>query len=687
LRCDWDKKRFRMKKLILFSYLSLMLLVLGAAEKDRIAVMDVQDEDRIFNVRSIVKVTDYVFAKFQETNSFWMVPMSDRDTALEQAIEQTVKDSRKECVDEKCQLSLVAQLQANFLINTKIKKLYGSTCNITISKFDVEKRAGVQSWVEKFNCTEKGLYGAIDSFYFGASKKQGTAFQTGKMGKLEDEWTPDMAGTGERVVVYFDSNPVGATISIDGKVEGITPDVKSRLLASGKHQIKMEKEGFYTESMIVDVKKGDKINFKLLPGITINSNPQGAMVKIDGKLICQTTPCQRVVDEGQREIVLQKELYATKTQMINVQRGKDIKIDLDPDFGWLEIKSPYDGVDVFLDGKNIGKTPIPKMQITPGPHLIEPKGDCFNTVPEQIIVEKLKVKSVSLSIQEKSAAIEVYSKDEKGNDIEADVFVDGKNVGTSPGTFKIPLCSKEAIVINGDGLKYVYGLTLFEKYTSDVIAVFERNSTSSNYEDDAFDRDSYDEYSSEKKSDDDPFKNDSNSETESNSKKNNRERRTYFTTFLSMGMEASANVPFVYGVGIGAEIDLFKFKDSNFNFKKRKVLSLSFFLKLFATNDFIYLLKDNGYFRSIDLKCSAELNMYYALGFGIQFDALLGIGNISNKYLLGVNFWLVELPIYLWSKKDHFSSIRVVSFDVSYTLDGKGMQRVVVYLLNYHMRF
>jgi hypothetical protein len=254
--------------------------------------------------------------------------------------------------------------------------------------------------------------------------------------------------------------------------------------------------------MIVDVKKGDKINFKLLPGITINSNPQGAMVKIDGKLICQTTPCQRVVDEGQREIVLQKELYATKTQMINVQRGKDIKIDLDPDFGWLEIKSPYDGVDVFLDGKNIGKTPIPKMQITPGPHLIEPKGDCFNTVPEQIIVEKLKVKSVSLSIQEKSAAIEVYSKDEKGNDIEADVFVDGKNVGTSPGTFKIPLCSKEAIVINGDGLKYVYGLTLFEKYTSDVIAVFERNSTSSNYEDDAFDRDSYDEYSSNNNFDD-----------------------------------------------------------------------------------------------------------------------------------------------------------------------------------------
>ncbi len=254
-----------MKKLIVLSYLLLLFSVIGAAEKDRIAVMDMQDEDRIFNARSVVKMTDYIFAKFQETNSFWMIPMGDRDTALEQAIEETVKGSRKECVDEKCQMSMVSQLQANFLINTKIKKLYEGTCNIAISKFDVEKRAGVQSWVEKFNCTEKGLYQIIDSFYFGASKKQGAVFKTGKMGKLEDEWEPDMAGTGERVIIYFKSDPVGATVLIDGKVEGITPDVKSRLLPSGKHQIKMEKEGFYTESKIVDIKKGDRVNFKLLP--------------------------------------------------------------------------------------------------------------------------------------------------------------------------------------------------------------------------------------------------------------------------------------------------------------------------------------------------------------------------------------------------------------------------------------
>jgi hypothetical protein len=184
------------------------------------------------------------------------------------------------------------------------------------------------------------------------------------------------------------------------------------------------------------------------------------MVKIDGKLVCQTTPCQRVVDEGQREIILQKDLYSIKTQMINVQRGKDIKIYLDPDFGWLEIKSPYDGVDVFLDGKHIGRTPIQKIQVSSGEHIIEPKGDCFNTVQEQIIVEKLRVESVNLDVQQKKAAIDITVKDEKGNDIEADVFVDGKNVGRAPKVFQIPMCSEKIVVKAISGNEYEKDLVI-----------------------------------------------------------------------------------------------------------------------------------------------------------------------------------------------------------------------------------
>ncbi len=158
------------KRFLFMISLVFLFSPIFSAEKDRLAVMDVADEAKLFNKTTIANVTDYIFTKLQGTKIYWMVPKADRDTALEQAIEETVKGSRRECIDEKCQLSLVAQLQANFLINTKIKKLYEGTCNISISKFDVEKRAGVDSWEAKFNCTEKGLYETIDGFDFGGKK-------------------------------------------------------------------------------------------------------------------------------------------------------------------------------------------------------------------------------------------------------------------------------------------------------------------------------------------------------------------------------------------------------------------------------------------------------------------------------------------------------------------------------------
>nr|HQI06198.1 DUF1566 domain-containing protein [bacterium] len=161
-----------MKKSLITLCLPLVFLFLGADEKDRLAVMDVQDESKLFNNTTITNVTDYIFTKLQGTKIYWMVPKADRDTALEQAIKETLEGSRRECVDEKCQLSLVAQLQANFLINTKIKKFYAGTCNISISKFDVEKRAGVDSWTADFNCSEKGVFEAIKNFNFGEQEKK-----------------------------------------------------------------------------------------------------------------------------------------------------------------------------------------------------------------------------------------------------------------------------------------------------------------------------------------------------------------------------------------------------------------------------------------------------------------------------------------------------------------------------------
>jgi len=379
------------RKLMLFSWLCLSFFVLSAGEKDRLAVMDVTDETGKLSEQTIINVTDYIFTRFQSTGVFWMIPKTDRDTALDAAIEETKIGSRKECVDEKCQLSLVAELQANFLINTKIKQLYEGTCQISISKFDVEKRAGVFSWENKFDCTEKSVFEAIDGFNF-SGKKAGSSFQSGKIGETVEDWE---VGAGEETIVKFESDPTDA------------------------------------------------------------------IVLVDGRIVCQKTPCSKMVTMGKHNIVIQKENYLPNEKNYDIKKSQSIKEMLDPDFGWLTVSSPVE-IDVLLDGQNIGKAPLNKKVVSPGAHQIETDNECFYKTGEKFQIKRGETKSITLDLKPKESAIKVTARDDKGNDLEADVFVDGKKVGTAPGTFKVPVCSRN-LLVKSKGIEFNKKLELQEK--------------------------------------------------------------------------------------------------------------------------------------------------------------------------------------------------------------------------------
>lgn len=388
-----------MRKLILFSWLCLSFFVLSAGEKDRLAVMDVTDETGKLSEQTIINITDYIFTRFQSTGVFWMIPKTDRDTALDAAIEETKIGSRKECVDEKCQLSLVAELQANFLINTKIKQLYEETCQISISKFDVEKRAGVFSWENKFDCTEKSVFEAIDGFNF-SGKKAGSSFQSGKIGETVEDWE---VGAGEETIVKFESDPTDA------------------------------------------------------------------IVLVDGRIVCQKTPCSKMIKTGKHEIVIQKENFLPKSKVFDIKKGQLIKENLDPDFGWLNVTGKYT-VELKLDGEIIGNIPIEKKMINPGAHEIEHTNSCYYQSGEKFTIKRGEIKKITIELNPKESAIKVTARDDKGNDLEADVFVDGKNVGTAPGTFKIPMCSRE-VIVKAQKNEFKQNLKLEEKKVATIDAL------------------------------------------------------------------------------------------------------------------------------------------------------------------------------------------------------------------------
>ncbi|MBR4531566.1 PEGA domain-containing protein [bacterium] len=206
--------------------------------------------------------------------------------------------------------------------------------------------------------------------------------------------------------------------------------------------------------------------------VKFESNPTGAVVIADGKIICQTTPCSKLLTQGNHEIEMQKENYVPKVKKGKITEGKTIKYKLEPDFAWLSVSGSY-AVSVKLDGANIGEIPIKDKAISTGNHRIEHSDGCFYDFGENFTVKRGEKKNIRFDLDPRESAIKVYPQDENGNDIEADVFVDDKKVGKAPGTFKVPLCSKKLVVKNGD-FEYSEELSLKEKQVKNIQGMLKR---------------------------------------------------------------------------------------------------------------------------------------------------------------------------------------------------------------------
>ena len=196
--------------------------------------------------------------------------------------------------------------------------------------------------------------------------------------------------------------------------------------------------------------------------VRFESSPSGAVVLADGKLLCQSTPCSKMLTQGNHEIEMQMENYVPKSEKQNIKEGKPVKYTLEPDFAWLSVSGNY-AVELKLDGANLGQIPIKDKVISTGNHKIEHTNGCFYDSGETFTVKRGEKKNLRFDLEHKESAVKVYAQDEKGNDLTADVFVDDKKVGKTPGTFKVPLCSKEMRVKKSGYSDYSERLLLKEK--------------------------------------------------------------------------------------------------------------------------------------------------------------------------------------------------------------------------------
>jgi len=158
------------------------------------------------------------------------------------------------------------------------------------------------------------------------------------------------------------SEPSEAKVYIDDKYVGVTPLTHDKPV--GKYKVVLKKEGFrdHMGEAVIAADETLEINAQLKERtgiLDILTNPPGTEVHINDVYYGET-PLKKELKPGSYELTLKKSKYRALTETVVVEDlvTKKIQRELTPEVGEIKVDSKPSSAKVFLDGEDIGYTPI-----------------------------------------------------------------------------------------------------------------------------------------------------------------------------------------------------------------------------------------------------------------------------------------------------------------------------------------
>jgi hypothetical protein len=157
------------------------------------------------------------------------------------------------------------------------------------------------------------------------------------------------------------SSPAGAQVLVEGRAVGSTP--LNLVLRPGRVDIELRLGGYQTFRTTAQIRPGETtvVNANLVPVVQngllqINSNPQGAQVLLNGRVV-GNTPLNLTVQPGRYDLELRLNGYQSFRASLTVGNGQTVPVNatLQALRGTLEV---YTNVEarIFLDGREVGQT-------------------------------------------------------------------------------------------------------------------------------------------------------------------------------------------------------------------------------------------------------------------------------------------------------------------------------------------
>ncbi|MBC8552844.1 MAG: PEGA domain-containing protein, partial [Candidatus Brocadiales bacterium] len=248
------------------------------------------------------------------------------------------------------------------------------------------------------------------------------------------------------------SQPANATIVIDGSEVGNSPtDIND--LKPGKHLVEVKMDGYKTwsESVEISADKENKITAELqilVGSLNVNSQPTNATIIIDGNEVGNTPTNVSDLKPGKYLVEVKMDRYKNWSESVEINAGKanHITAMLQQLVGSVNIKSEPSKAIVIVDGKEVGNTPVDVGDLMPGTHLVEINMEDYETWSKNVEIVIGKNVDLTAMLQLKTGSFTIISEP-----AETTIYIDGKEVGTTPLTIDAPSPGKHSVEARLDG--------------------------------------------------------------------------------------------------------------------------------------------------------------------------------------------------------------------------------------------
>lgn len=187
--------------------------------------------------------------------------------------------------------------------------------------------------------------------------------------------------------------------------------------------------------------------------LIIDASPAEAEVFVDNELVGKGRVTVNVTIGMPHSYRISCEDYYPNDGVVEFtnQEKKEIKVNLEPNFGWITVISKPSAADVFVDGKNIGKTPLENAKIKRGSHRVELKKTGYGSIVKLVKISagvtNTELDNVELEAKEvKFGGLSVMSSPEG-----ADITIDGEKMGKTPMTIGEIVIGNHDVVLNYKG--------------------------------------------------------------------------------------------------------------------------------------------------------------------------------------------------------------------------------------------